>query len=142
LGGEYADHLREVRLRAKVEDIIDSEVPMNFKAFSFGSIRIDGATYEHDVIIDRGAVRKRKKKPSKQFREKFGHTPVSVAEEIPWDCKRLVIGTGGGALPVMDQVKQEAEQRKIKLAILPTAEAIKELKRHPRDTNAILHVTC
>jgi hypothetical protein len=131
-----------MRLRAKVEDIINSEVPVNFEAFSFGSIRIDGLTYEHDVIIDRGAVRKRKKKPSKQFREKFGHTPVSVAEEIPWDCKRLVIGTGGGALPVMDQVKQEAEQRKVKLAILPTAEAIKELKRHPRDTNAILHVTC
>jgi hypothetical protein len=115
---------------------------MNFEAFSFGSIRIDGVTYEHDVIIDRGAVRKRKKKPSKQFRGEFGHTPVSVAEEIPWDCKRLVIGTGGGALPVMDQVKQEAEQRKVKLAILPTAEAIKELKRHPRDSNAILHVTC
>jgi hypothetical protein len=115
---------------------------MNFDAFSFGSIRIDGVTYEHDVIIDRGAVRKRKKKPSKQFREEFGHTPLSVAEEIPWDCKRLVIGTGGGALPVMDQVKHEAEQRKIKLSILPTADAIKELKRHPRDTNAILHVTC
>ena len=115
---------------------------MNFEAFSFGSIRIDGVSYEHDVIIDRGAVRKRKKKPSKQFREEFGHTPVSVAEVIPWDCKRLVIGTGGGALPVMDQVKHEAEQRKIKLSILPTAEAIKELKRHPRDTNAIIHVTC
>ena len=40
---------------------------MNFEAFSFGSIRIDGVTYEHDVIIDRGAVRKRNKKPSKQF---------------------------------------------------------------------------
>jgi hypothetical protein len=115
---------------------------MNFEAFSFGSIRIDGVTYTHDVMIDRGAVRKRKKKASKRFREEFGHTPLSVAEEIPWHCKRLVIGTGGGALPVMDQVKQEAEQRKIKLAILPTANAIKELKRHPRDTNAILHVTC
>ena len=115
---------------------------MNFEAFSFGSIRIDGVTYEHDVIIDRGAVCKRKKKPSKQFREEFGHTPLSVAEEIRWDCKRLVIGTGGGALPVMDQVKHEAAQRRIKLSILPTAEAIKELKRHPRDTNAILHVTC
>jgi hypothetical protein len=115
---------------------------MKFEAFSFGSIRIDGVTYEHDVIIDRGAVRKRKKKPSKQFREEFGHTPVSVAEEIPWDCKRLVIGTGSGALPVMDQVKHEAEHRKIKLSILPTAEAIKELKRRPRDTNAVLHVTC
>ena len=42
----------------------------------------------------------------------------------------------------MDQVKHEAEQRNIKLSILSTAEAIKELKRHPRDTNAILHVTC
>jgi hypothetical protein len=130
-----------IRLRPSVEDIIGS-VPTNFEAFSFGSIRIDGVTYDHDVIIDRGAVRKRKKKPSKQFCDEFGHTPVSVAEEIPWDCKRLVIGTGGGALPVMDQVKHEAEQRKIKLSILPTTEAIKELKRHPRDTNAILHVTC
>jgi hypothetical protein len=25
-----------------------------FEAFSFGSIRIDGVTYEHDVLIDRG----------------------------------------------------------------------------------------
>ena len=39
------------------------------EAFSFGSIRIDGVTYEHDVLIDRGQVRKRKKKPSKKFRE-------------------------------------------------------------------------
>src|SRR5215471_14693283 len=44
--------------------------------------------------------------PSKQFRREFGHTPVSVADEIPWDCKRLVIGTGGGALPVMDQLSR------------------------------------
>ena len=84
---------------------------MNFEAFSFGSIRIDGVTYEHDVIIDGGTVRKRKKKPSKQFREEFGHTPVSVAEEIPWDCKRLVIGTGGGALPVMDRAKLDRAKR-------------------------------
>jgi hypothetical protein len=32
---------------------------------SFGSTRIDGITYEHDVVIDEGQVRKRKKKPSK-----------------------------------------------------------------------------
>jgi hypothetical protein len=25
-----------------------------FEAFSFGSIRINGVTYEHDVVIDRG----------------------------------------------------------------------------------------
>jgi len=51
---------------------------MRFEKFSFGSIRIDGTTYEHDVVIDRGQVRKRKKKPSKEFRGEFGHTPLSI----------------------------------------------------------------
>ena len=27
---------------------------MRFQKFSFASIRIDGVTYEHDVVIDRG----------------------------------------------------------------------------------------
>ena len=27
---------------------------MEFQAFSFGSIRIDGVTYEHDVVIEGG----------------------------------------------------------------------------------------
>ena len=50
---------------------------MRFQKFSFGSIRIDGTTYEHDVVIDRGEVRKRKKRLSNKFREAFGHTPIS-----------------------------------------------------------------
>jgi hypothetical protein len=115
---------------------------MRFERFSFGSIRVDGTTYEHDVVIDRGQVRKRKKKPSKKFRDAFGHTPVSVAELIPWKCRRLVIGTGTGALPVMTEVQREARRRKIKLLILPTAEAIEEIEQRPDETNAILHVTC
>lgn len=115
---------------------------MHFQKFSFGVIRIDGVTYEHDVVIDRGDVRKRKKKPSKKFRAEFGHTPISVEEKIPWRCRRLIIGTGTGALPVMDDVKSEAKRRKIVLLVLPTGGAIKELKKHPDETNAILHVTC
>ena len=115
---------------------------MRFEKFSFGSIRIDGSTYDHDVVIDRGEVRRRKKKPSKEFRDDFGHTPVSPEEAIPWKCRTLVIGTGDGALPVMDEVKREAKKRKIKLVILPTKEAIKELKKETPATNAILHVTC
>jgi hypothetical protein len=39
-------------------------------------------------------VRKRKKGSSKQFREKFDHTPLSNGEEIPWGGKRLIVGTG------------------------------------------------
>jgi len=51
--------------------------------FTFGSIRIDGVIYEHDVVIARGRVRKRKKKLSKPFRDVFGHTPVSIEGEHP-----------------------------------------------------------
>lgn len=115
---------------------------MRFEEFSFGSIRIDGVTYEHDVVIDRGKVCKRKKKASKKFRQAFGHTPLSAEEEIPWKCRRLVIGTGGGALPVMEEVKREAKRRKVKLLILPTLQAIEVLEKDHPGTNAILHVTC
>ena len=103
---------------------------MKFQQFSFGQIRIDGIEYGYDVVIDRGKVGKRKKKASKKFREAFGHTPLSLEEEIPWKCRRLVVGTGEGALPVMDEVKREAERRKVELLILPTEEAMKLLNQH------------
>ena len=93
-------------------------------------------------MIDRGEVRKRDKKPSRRFRDTFGHTPLSVEEQIPWQCRRLVIGTGTGALPVMEQVQLEAQRRKIELVIVPTARAIELLKQQSADTNAVLHVTC
>ena len=116
---------------------------MRFEQFSFGSIEIDSVIYEHDVVIDRGEVRKRKKKPSKKFRDTYGHTPLSMEEQIPWKCQRLVVGTGAyGGLPVMEEVQREAKRRKIELLILPTTQAIETLKQEPDETNAILHVTC
>ena len=115
---------------------------MRFEDFSFGSIRIDGVTYSYDVVIDRGEIRKRTKKTSKQFRDAFGHTPLSVGEKIPWKCRRLVIGTGEGALPVKPEVQRQAKRRKVKLLVVPTAEAIKALQDEPVGSNAVLHVTC
>lgn len=67
---------------------------MRFDHFSFGTIRIDGVTRECEVVVDRGEVRKRKKGPSKQFADDFGHTPLSIEEDISWKCRRLVVGTG------------------------------------------------
>jgi hypothetical protein len=111
--------------------------------FRFGTIRIDGETYEEDVVVDRGRIRRRDKKPSKQFRGEFGHTPLSVAEKIPWKCTRLVIGTGAeGALPVMPAVKKEAKRRGVELVVLPTDEAIRLLRKDSDETNAIFHITC
>ena len=101
---------------------------MQFQEFSFGSIRIDDRVYEHDVVIDSGEIRKRKNKPSKKFREEFGHTPLSVAEDIPWKCSQFLVGTGAyGRLPVMKEVKGEAERRRVELVIVPTLRAIEVL---------------
>ena len=116
---------------------------MHFESFAFGSIRIDGVTYDHDIVIDRGRIGKRQKKQSKVFHDAYGHTPLSVKEPIPWKCRRLIVGTGAhGALPVMDEVGGEAERRKVALVMLPTPEALKLLEESGEGTNAILHVGC
>jgi hypothetical protein len=82
---------------------------MRFSHFEFGVVEVDGVTYDHDLVVDRGEIHRRKKKPSKKYRETFGHTPLSLDEDIPWRCMCLVIGTGAyGRLPVMDDVKREA----------------------------------
>jgi hypothetical protein len=115
---------------------------MRFEDFAFGRIQVDGTVYDHDLVIDHGKIQKRKKRPSKRCRESFGHTPLSVEEDIPWNCGQLVIGTGMGALPVMNEVRQEARRRGVKLVIRPIGKAIQILNEQPKDTNAILHLTC
>ena len=110
----------------------------------FGEIEIEGERYQHDVVIERGVVRKRKKKASKIYRDRYGHTPLSAEETIPWDGNSLYIGTGMyGSLPVMPMVHKEAKQRGIKIVVDKT-EAICRLLEElpPKDINAILHVTC
>jgi hypothetical protein len=116
---------------------------MRIDGYSFGTIRIDGRTYDHDLILEGGAIRRRKKGPSKRFRVTYGHTPLSVEEDIPWTCRRLVIGTGAsGSLPVMDQVEQEARRREVDLIVVPTSRAVELLGDDTEETNAILHLTC
>jgi hypothetical protein len=90
-------------------------------------------------------VTKRKKRPSKPHREAFGHTPLSTAEAIPWESPRLIVGTGAsGLLPIMIEVRAEAERRGVELVVLPTERACALLSGSAADTDvsAILHVTC
>jgi hypothetical protein len=116
---------------------------MRFAAYSFGSIRVDGTTYDRDLIVDHGKISKRRKAASKGYRDEYGHTPLSVAEDIPWKCRRLVIGTGAsGALPVMPEVEEEARRRNVDLVLVPTAKAIEILNESMKGTNAVLHLTC
>jgi hypothetical protein len=114
---------------------------MKVKHYSFGELKIDSETYVKDIIIDRGEIKKRKKKKSKAFREKYGHTPLSIDENIPWSCKTLVVGRGMyESLPVMDEVLSEAKQRGIELVMVSTDKAFRYIDK--KDTNLILHLTC
>ena len=114
---------------------------MQVKELSFGSINIDGKDYVKDIVIHKGKIEKRKKKKSKKFRSQFGHTPLSILENIPWDCKKLIIGTGhSSALPVMEEVKEKAKKKSVELVIMSTPDAILDINE--KDTNLILHLTC
>ncbi|MGD8523090.1 MAG: MTH938/NDUFAF3 family protein [Desulfobacterales bacterium] len=114
---------------------------MKVKEISFGSINIDGKDYFMDIVINKGKIEKRKKKQSKKFRSQFGHTPLTILENIPWDCKKLIIGTGhSSALPVMKEVKKKAKKKGVKLVLMTTPDAI--LNINDKDTNFILHLAC
>jgi hypothetical protein len=116
---------------------------MDARLVKFGLLEIDGERYDRDVVIEGGVVQRRKKKASKRYRDQYGHTPLSVEEPIPWDCRRLVVGTGAhGLLPVMDEVYHEAKRRGVELVVCTTAEACDLLREAGPDTNAVLHVTC
>ena len=117
---------------------------MKARLVKFGEIEVEGKSYTHDVVIEGGKVRKRKKRPSKQFHEKFGHTPLSAEEKIPWGGRQLIVGTGAhGALPVMDEVLTEAKQRGVEIIAKPTLEACHLLEDVKKGhAYAILHCTC
>jgi len=111
---------------------------------SFGAIVIEGARFEHDVVVEAGRVRRREKGPSKAYRNRYGHTPLSSDEDIPWSAPRLVVGTGAsGQLPIMPEVWEEAKVRGVELITLPTSEACELLRSIDEgEICAILHVTC
>jgi hypothetical protein len=120
------------------------EASVNAKLISFGEIEVDGQRFDSDVVLEAGRARRRDKAPSKAYRDRYGHTPLSMDEAIPWSAHRLIIGTGAsGQLPVMPEVFEEARRRRVEVVARPTAEAC-ELLTEADDGSvaAILHVTC
>ena len=118
--------------------------PPVVKSISFGHIKVDGKLYEKDIVIEGYDVRTRKKGPSKAIKKGAGHTPLSHLEEIPWDCKVLVIGIGmSEKLPVTKKFKAMAKKKGVELIMMRTPEAVEYYnKNFTKDMNAIFHITC
>jgi len=117
---------------------------MECKLVSFGEIEVDGERFDHDVVIEKGRIRKRKKGPSKRYRGEYGHTPLTADEKIPWSAPVLIVGTGAnGQLPIADGLYREAADRRVEVVARPTAEACGLLAAaDPKSVAAVLHVTC
>jgi hypothetical protein len=117
---------------------------MDARLVSFGVIEIVGRRFDHDVVLEHGVIRKRKKGPSKVHRDRYSHTPLSVDEAIPWSAPVLIIGTGAlGQLPVMREIYEEARRRGVEVVTEPTEAACQRLRTaDAEDVAAILHVTC
>jgi len=124
--------------------MVTVEAAMDARLVSFGKLKIDGRRFDHDVVLEGGRVRRRKKGPSKAYRDRFGHTPLSTDEAIPWSAPRLIVGTGAtGQLPIMPELYDEARRRGVEVIARPTAEACVLLETtDPGEVAAVLHVTC
>ena len=56
---------------------------MKARLVKFGVMEVEGKRYTHDVVIEGGKVRKRKKGPSKQFREAFAIRRFRLRKKFP-----------------------------------------------------------
>ena len=119
---------------------------MHIDHSEFGSITIDGKTYEHDVKIDlAGKVRKRKKKLSKQ---EYGTSHIiskAEAEDVfEKGCKLLIVGTGQeGNVRLSPEAEAYFDEKGCKLLLEPTQQAIRSFNHaHEQRKIGLIHVTC
>ena len=114
---------------------------MKIEGTTFGSITIDGKTYEHDVIIRlSGEVMKRKKKLSKNY---YGTSHMVSKDEAKFvfekGCEELILGSGQ-----MGNVRlsPEADAYFVKKELLPTPEAQRAFNESRAKKIGLFHVTC
>jgi len=111
----------------------------------FGSIVIEGETYEHDVLIRLdGSVEKRKKKLSKAV---YGTSHIISLDEAKYvyeeGAERLLIGTGQtGLVSLSDEAADFFAKKKCTVELHPTPEAIGVWNQEKGSIIALFHVTC
>jgi len=117
----------------------------HIKATTFGSITIEDAAIEHDVIIRlSGKVKKRKKKLSKSM---YGTSHVTSLEEAKYVYKKgadkIIIGSGQeNSVRLSDQADQYFKKKKCKVNLMATLRAIQEWNKAKGKVISLFHVTC
>jgi hypothetical protein len=111
----------------------------------FGSITIEGAAFEHDVLIRLdGEVKKRKKKLSKAV---YGTSHVVSLDEARHvyeeGAERLIVGTGqAGLVGLSDEAADYFGRKRCQVELLSTSEAIQAWNEARGAVIGLFHVTC
>jgi hypothetical protein len=118
---------------------------MEIENTTFGTITIDGKTYEHDVLIRlSGEVVKRKKKLSKKY---YGTSHVLSKEEAKFvferGCDQLIVGSGQmGNVRLSPEAEAYFEKKACKVLLQPTPDAIQVFNKSHAKKIGLFHVTC
>ena len=118
---------------------------MEIENTTFGSITVDGKTYEHDVLIRlSGEVVKRKKKLSKKY---YGTSHVLSKDEAKFvferGCNQLIVGSGQmGNVRLSPEPEAYFAKKDCKVLLRPTPEAIQVFNKSRSKKIGLNHVTC
>ena len=118
---------------------------MGIERTAFGTITIDGKTYDHDVVIRlSGEIVKRKKKLSKKY---YGTSHVLSKDEAKFvfekGCEQLIIGSGQmGNVHLSPEAEAYFAKKDCKVLLQPTPEAINAFNGSHANKIGLFHVTC
>ena len=112
---------------------------------SFGTIRVDGQQYDHDIIITLdGRVKKRKKKLSKEI---YGTSHTISLPEIEYvyeqDARGIVIGSGQyGEAGLSREASDFLAGKNCEVILRKTPKALKEWNSMKGKWIGLFHITC
>jgi hypothetical protein len=118
---------------------------MQIEATTFGSITIDGKTYERDVVIRlSGEVVKRKKKLSKKL---YGTSHTLSKDEAKFvfekGCELLILGSGQvGNVHLSPEAEAYFAKKDCRVLLHRTPEAANLFNKSHVKKIGLFHVTC
>jgi hypothetical protein len=111
----------------------------------FGSITVEGESFDHDIVIGLdGQVKKRKKKLSKDI---YGTSHILSLPEakaiFEAGAQHLIVGSGqSGVLRLSDEALAYFRSENCQVEIFPTPQAIQHWNKTKGARLGIFHVTC
>jgi hypothetical protein len=111
----------------------------------FGSITIDGAVFEHDVILRlSGKVKKRKKKLSKRVYGTSHTISLDEAKHVyERGAKHLIVGAGQhGNVTLSDPAADYFKRKGCSVELDPTPTATRSWNNAKGAVIGLFHVTC